>query len=461
MGRVSKEMKHYHFIGIGGIGMGTLALLLQEQGHKVSGSDLKENVLTAKLKEKGAQIFIGHKKENIQHPDYVVFSSAITADNPEMRQAKLQNTPIMHRAQLLAEVMIGKKSVTVAGAHGKTTTTSMVSCLLREAGLQPTLAVGGIMNNGGVSADLGKGEYFVAEVDESDGSFLSFHPFYSIVTNVDFEHMEYYKTWDNMIGAYAQFLGQTEPQGFRIICGDDAHLEKLAHQKKGTTVTYGLSQDNNFTARDILIKGGEAYFSCYENGSSLGKVELHVPGQHNIVNALAVVALSRLMKIDFSIVQKSLKEFSGVQRRFTRRGEVNNILFIDDYAHHPTEIQATLSAARLLGRQRVIAIFQPHRFSRLKFLQKEFIASLQNCDYLVLTDVYAASEKPIEGVSATAMHQKLKEQSTNPVFYLKQDEISDHLMEVLKPGDLVITLGAGNINQVLGELIDRTTKRLK
>lgn len=451
-------MKHYHFIGIGGIGMGTLALLLQEQGQQISGSDLKENALTVKLKEHGAQIFLGHSRENVRYPDYVVLSSAIAQDNPELLQAKAQGVAVIHRAKLLAEVMATKKSITVAGAHGKTTTTSMASCLLRTAGLDPTLAVGGIMNNGGVSADLGKGEYFIAEVDESDGSFLHFHPFYSIVTNVDFEHMEYYKTWDNMLGAYAQFLGQGHPDGARIICGDDVNLKKLACQKKGRTVTYGLMPNNDFVAKDLVIKGGDTYFDCYESGVLLGSFELHVPGKHNIVNALAVIALSRVMKISLSLVQKSLKEFSGVQRRFTCRGRVNDIVLIDDYAHHPTEIQATLAAARSLDRKRVIAVFQPHRFSRLKFLQKEFVESLQNCDYLVLTDVYAASEKPIEGVSATALHQKIKEQSRAPVVYLKQDMISEHLAHIVSPGDLVITLGAGNINQILGELADKIAK---
>ncbi len=446
-------MKHYHFIGIGGIGMGTLASLLQEKGHKISGSDLRDNVLTSRLRAKGAEIAIGHKKENVQNPDCVVLSSAINIDNPELQQARAKGVSIVHRAKLLAEVMAEKRLIAVAGAHGKTTTSSMVSCVLRDAGLQPTLAVGGIMNNGDMSADLGQGEYCVAEVDESDGSFLHFHPFYSIVTNVDFEHMEYYKTWDNMLGAYAQFLGQTHPQGSVIACGDDAHLRKMIQQEKIPSVTYGFSSGNDLTARDVCFDQGDARFLCCERGVCLGAIELRVPGMHNIANALAVVALSRLIKLDFVTVQKSLKEFSGVQRRFTRRGEINNILFIDDYAHHPTEIQATLAAARLLGRKRVIAIFQPHRFSRLKFLQKEFIASLQDCDYLILTDVYAASEEPIAGVDASTLHQQLKDREGRTVVYLHYDQIAEHVRAVARPGDLVITLGAGNINQIIKDIM--------
>lgn len=446
-------MKHYHFIGIGGIGMGTLASLLQEKGHKISGSDLKDNLLTSRLRAKGAEITIGHKKENVQRPDCIVFSSAINADNPELQQARAKGISIVHRAKLLAEVMAEKRLIAVAGAHGKTTTTSMVSCVLRDAGLQPTLAVGGIMNNGDMSADLGQGEYCVAEVDESDGSFLHFHPFYSIVTNIDFEHMEYYKTWDNMMGAYAQFLGQTHPQGSLIVCGDDVNLRKLIQQKKIPNITYGLSAGNDLMAEDICFDQGDARFLCYERGVCLGAIELRVLGRHNIANALAVVALSRLINLDFALVQKSLKDFSGVQRRFTRRGEINDILFIDDYAHHPTEVQATLAAARLLRRKRVIAIFQPHRFSRLKFLQKEFIASLQNCDYLVLTDVYAASEEPIVGVGAPVLYQQLKDREGRPVVYLHYDQIADHVRAVAQPGDLVITLGAGNINQIIKDIM--------
>ncbi|MFA6379076.1 MAG: UDP-N-acetylmuramate--L-alanine ligase [Candidatus Omnitrophota bacterium] len=445
--------QHYHFIGIGGIGMGTLALLLIDDGHKVSGSDLKENILTDQLRKKGAVVYLGHQKEYVKDSDYIVYSSAIKDDNPEIREAKLRNIPILHRAKLLAEVMSSKKAVTVAGAHGKTTTSSMVSSLLKAAGLNPTLAVGGIMNNTGASADSGKGEYFVAEVDESDGSFLFFKPFYSIVTNIDFEHMEHYQTWENMLQAYAQFFSQTNPLGVRIICGDDPCLKELALQQKGSMLTYGLSKDNDVTALDVKFQGLASCFRCYEKGKDLGEIELHIPGKHNVVNALAVVALSRLMKIDFSIVQKSLKDFTGVQRRFTKRGEVNGILFFDDYAHHPTEIKATLSAARLLDPKRVIALFQPHRFSRMKFLRKEFIESLQNCDYLILTDIYAASEEPIEGVDALSILRDLKASSSRPTFYFKQPEIAQHLRNVLAPGDLVITLGAGNINQVLNDLI--------
>ena len=460
MVRVSQIMKaHYHFIGIGGIGMGTLALLLLEDGHTISGSDLKENILTTQLKKKGATIYLGHNREHIQKADYIVYSSAIKEDNPEIEEAKKRNIPILHRAKLLAEVMSSKKAITVAGAHGKTTTSSMVSSLLKAAGFHPTLAVGGIMNNTGASADFGQGEYFVAEVDESDGSFLFFNPFYSIVTNMDFEHMEHYHTWENMLSAYAQLLNQTHPLGMKIICGDDINLKLLALKQGRPILTYGLSDGNDFIASDIRFNGLESCFCCYEKGRALGEIELHIPGQHNVVNALAVVALSRLMGIDFSIAQKSLKDFTGVQRRFTKRGEVNGIMFFDDYAHHPTEIKATLSAARLLNARRVIALFQPHRFSRMKFLQKEFIESIQNCDYLILTDIYAASEEPIEGIDALSILKDLKASSSKPIFYLKPSEIVHHLGAILEPGDLVITLGAGNINQVLGDLIEQSKER--
>ncbi|MCX5680747.1 MAG: UDP-N-acetylmuramate--L-alanine ligase [Candidatus Omnitrophica bacterium] len=451
----------YHFIGIGGIGMGTLALLLLDEGHAVSGSDLKESALTEQLRKKGARVYIGHKKENLQSPDFIVYSSAIKGDNPEIKEAKRMKVKILHRAKVLAQIMSSKKSITIAGAHGKTTTTSMVGCLLRTAGLNPTLAVGGIMNNGGTSAGSGLGEHFVAEVDESDGSFLFFKPFYSIITNIDFEHMEYYKTWENMLKAYAKFFSQTNPKGSVIICGDDKNLRKLASRHKGHVVTYGLSRNNDFFADQIMFNKIHSRFRCYAKKKELGEIEIHVPGEHNIVNALAIVALSRLMHIDFSIVQKTLKEFKGVQRRFTCRGEVSDILFIDDYAHHPTEIKATLAAACLLKKKRVIAVFQPHRFSRMKFLQKEFVQSLQNCDYLIMTDIYAASEKPIHGVSVASILKDLKSKRKKPTFYLAQDAIVGHLLNMIKPGDLVLTLGAGNINQILNDLIPKVNERFE
>lgn len=446
---------HYHFIGVGGIGMGTLALLLLDEGHAISGSDLKESALTDQLRKKGAVIHIGHKKENIKTPDFIVYSSAIKDDNPEIKEAKRKKIKILHRAKVLAKIMEHKKSITVAGAHGKTTTSSMASCLLREAGLHPTLAVGGIMNNSGTSADLGKGEYFVAEVDESDGSFLFFKPFYSIVTNMDLEHMEHYGTWKNMCQAYVKFLSQTNPKGALIICGDDKNLKKLTAQHKGELITYGFSRRHDYFADQIKFDTFKSSFRCYEKKKFLGEIMLHIPGKHNVLNALSIVALSRLLNIDFSVVQKALGGFSGVQRRFTKRGDVADILFIDDYAHHPTEIEATLAAARLLKRKRLVAVFQPHRFSRMKFLQKEFIKSLQNCDYLIITDIYAASEKPIDGITAENIVKRLKAKRNTPTLYLPQDKIADHLASVITPGDVVITLGAGNINQVLSELIEK------
>lgn len=456
---MSKAKHHYHFIGVGGIGMGTLALLLLDEGHAISGSDLKESTLTGQLKKRGATVHIGHKKENVQHPDFIVYSSAIKGDNPEIKEAKRQKIKILHRAKVLAEIMSMKKSITVAGAHGKTTTSSMASCLLRQAGLNPTLAVGGIMNNGGTSAGSGLGEHFIAEVDESDGSFLFFKPFYSIVTNMDFEHMEHYGTWANMQKAYKKFFSQTNPKGALIICGDDENLKKLSAKHAGRRLTYGLAKDNDYVADQVSFKAFESSFCCYEGKKLLGTIELHVPGGHNVLNALAIVALSRVMGIDFRIVQKALGGFAGVQRRFTRRGEVADILFIDDYAHHPTEIEATLAAARLLDKKRVVAVFQPHRFSRVKFLQKEFVESLQNCDYLVMTDIYAASEKPIPGINEASVLKSLKAKRKSPTFYLKQHEIVGHLSKVIAPGDVVITLGAGNINQILGELIEKAKER--
>lgn len=444
--------EHYHFIGIGGIGMGALASLMIAKGYKVSGSDLKESQLFLQLKEQGAQVFIGHAYKNVQHPHYVVYSSAVKSDNLEMVAANDQSIPLLRRAELLAELMNNHVGITVAGAHGKTTTSSMSSYLLINAGLQPTTAVGGIINGESYNANLGRGQYFVAEVDESDGSFLLFSPHYSIITNIDYEHLDYYHNWENILEAYGKFIENTRRDGIVIMNGDDANLRKLIAKVNRRFITYGFGKGNQVSAEKISVEGFGSQFSCLVENKLRGKIELSVPGQHNVHNALACISLGLSLDIDFEIIQKSLKGYRGVKRRFQVLGHAQDICVVDDYGHHPTEIQATLKTAQSVKKKRVITVFQPHRYSRTKFLMDEFVESLLLSDYVIVTDIYAASEAPIKGVTAEVLCEKLKKRTKSPVFYLPKDQVLNHLKQVAQSGDLVLTLGAGDVFKI-GELL--------
>ena len=455
---------HYHFIGIGGIGMGTLASLILAKGHQVSGSDVAESPMTASLREKGAQISIGHRYEQGAGADYVIFSSAIRPDNPELKAAQDRNIPILKRAQLLARIMENHDAITIAGAHGKTTTTSMTSQLLLKAGLNPTTAVGGIINGISYNANLGDGRYFVAEVDESDGSFLYFSPRYSLITNIDYEHVDYYHTWDNILAAYRQFIQRTHPDGLVIGCGDDARLKDLLSRGERRFITYGFLEGNDVRAENIqIVKDGPPFlhFECLCKKEPLGAFCLSVPGQHNILNAMAVIALGVHLKIDVRTIEESLRIYQGVKRRFQRKGLVHDILFVDDYGHHPTEITATLRAAHAVKKNRLITIFQPHRYTRTKFLMDEFAASLAESDYLIVTDIYAASETPIEGVTSQVLYEKILRSGKKDVCYLRKDNIPDHVLRIARPGDMVLTLGAGDIYRVGEQCVEALKNRYK
>ncbi|HBO97269.1 MAG TPA: UDP-N-acetylmuramate--L-alanine ligase, partial [Candidatus Omnitrophica bacterium] len=446
--------EHYHFIGIGGIGMGALAILLLKKGYKVSGSDLRENQMTRDLRKQGARVTIGHAKENIAGADFVIFSSAVAQDNPELQQARDKKIPVMQRAQLLVELMRGQTAITVAGAHGKTTTTSMISNMLIKAGLRPTTAIGGMVTSGpsGYQASLGEGKYFVAETDESDGSFLKFSPKYSVITNIDFEHIDYFHDWDGILRAYARFIGRTARDGLLIACGDDGNLRGLLAQSLCPVRTYGFGPDNDVTAQNISLDASGARFECLLQGKSLGTIQLQVPGKHNVVNAMACVALGLHLGIGWEVIRASLGEYTNVQRRFQIKAKFGDIWVVDDYAHHPTEIKATLAAARQMGRKRVLAIFQPHRYTRVQSLWDEIAKSFFGLDYLILTDIYAASEKPIEGITSAKLKERIEQENPCPVVYLDKKDVARHVIDLATPGDLVIVLGAGDITYVADEL---------
>lgn len=446
--------KHYHLIGIGGIGMAALASLLLDKGHKVTGSDVKDSELTATLRKKGAKVFIGHHVENIKGAHCIVYSSAIRVTNPEMIEAVSAQIPILKRAELLAELVNQEIGITVAGAHGKTTTTSMVSHVLLQAGLKPTTAVGGIINSTtAYNANLGTGTYFVAEADESDGTFLYFKPTYSIITNIDFEHVDFYKNWDNILVAYRKFIQRTRPDGCLIVCGEDPRLKQLAAEEKITTVTYGTHPEFDVYAQDVTIAGYSSKFKCFYRGQFLGEQKLIVPGRHNVLNALAAIALALRLNIPFETISAALSTFSGVKRRFQLKGHINEVMVVDDYGHHPTEIMATLSAAKSFGKRRLIVVFQPHRYSRTKFLMDEFAKCFELSDHLVLTDVYAASEKPSEGADVGELYAKVRSCCGEKAVYLPKEQILPHLLEMVRPGDLVLTLGAGDVTQLSDQFV--------
>jgi len=455
--------KHYHLIGIGGIGMGTLASLLLAKGHAVSGSDLKDNELTAELGKKGANIVIGHHTSNVEGADYVVYSSAVRVNNSELIEAVSRNIPVLRRAEVLARLVNEQLGITVAGAHGKTTTTSMVSSLLINAGLRPTTAIGGIINGEAYNANLGEGKYFVAEVDESDGTFLYFKAHYSIITNMDFEHVDFYKNWEGITEAYAKFIRCTAKGGKVIVCGEDSKLLGLVRGQNVSLLSYGFSNRQDVYATDIEAQGFHSSFTCHTRRGKLGDFELNVPGRHNILNALACITVGLELGISNSIIHKTLKNFTGVKRRFQLKGHVDDVMVVDDYGHHPAEIEATLRAARLFAPKRLITVFQPHRYSRTKFLLNEIAQSLKLTDQLVLTDIYAAGEKISQGVGVRLLLEKVEAALGSKVIFLKKEDILKHLQGLVCPGDMVLFLGAGDIYHLSDELVKNlnTTKHLE
>ncbi len=444
--------------------MGALAALSLDKGCFVSGSDVRSNHVTERLKARGADIFMGHAAENVQGADCVVFSSAVGHDNPELVEARKKHIPVMQRAGFLAELMEGYIGITVAGAHGKTTTTSMIAHLLVKAGLQPTTAIGGIVNGTHSHAKLRSGKYFVTEVDESDGSFLCFTPHYSVITNIDFEHVDYYHDWQSILNVYREFIGNTEENGSIFAYGDDDRLTGLLKESGRAFKTYGFSDKNDIYASNISFDHFESQFDVFVGGENLGSMTLKVPGRHNVANALACISLGLSLSIDLDVIRESFGEYMGVQRRFQLKGQVDNVWIIDDYAHHPTEIQTTLEAAQLFkqslqvaskegGANKLIAIFQPHRYSRVQGLLEEFAVSLTDSDHLVVTDIYAASEQPIEGVTSQKLCERICSLTDKPVCYLPKEAIIDHVLEIVKPQDMVITLGAGDITHMADDLI--------
>lgn len=438
-----------HFIGIGGYGMSAIAKVLLEMGYKVTGSDLASQELTDKLAARGARVFIGHEAAHVRGADLVVYSTALPRDNVEMAEAARLNIPLLHRSQMLARLMEARKGVAVAGAHGKTTTTSMIALVMEQCGLDPTYVIGGELMNVSSNAKAGRGEYVVAEADESDGSFLRYRPHYAIVTNIEADHLENYDgDFGKLKQAYAQFVGQIASGGHAIVCADDADVrEMLGKVPAGVNaITYALDSEADYRAADIRLGDRKASFSVEHKGQTLGTVELSVPGRHNIANALAAFIVSREAGIAFDDFAKAIRQFRGAKRRFQVLGEACGVLVIDDYAHHPTEIQATISAAKATGK-RIIAVFQPQRYTRTYYLFEQFGKAFMEADEVIIADIYSpAGERQMEGISSEKLVERIRSHSGALVRHIPTvTEIGEALPGIVRDGDLVLTMGAGDI----------------
>ncbi len=449
-----RKIEKIHFIGIGGIGMSGIAEVLLNLGFKVTGSDLRETETTERLASLGAEIFYGHKEENVTQVDVVVVSSAVKSDNPEVKAAKSRAIPVIPRAEMLAELMRMKYSIAVAGAHGKTTTTSLVASILDAAGFDPTCVVGGRLNSLGTSAQLGSSEYLVAEADESDGTFLLLFPTLAVATNIDLEHLDFYKDIEDIKDAFVKFLNKVPFFGLVILCIDNPGLQSVIPSLKRRYMTYGLSKQADLRAEVTKQEGFAISFKVIYRGEELGEVVLATPGIHNVVNALAAIGVAIELDIPFSTVQEALKRFAGIHRRLEVKWRKEWTL-IDDYGHHPTEIRATLTAIRDIWKGRVIVAFQPHRYTRTKALLDQFVTSFNEADLLIVTEIYAASEEKIEGISGSLLAERIsKSGHKNVLFAPTKEDVADTVLQIVSPGDLVITLGAGDIYKVGERLME-------
>jgi UDP-N-acetylmuramate--alanine ligase len=451
-----KKIKHIHFVGIGGIGMSGIAEVLLNLGYKVSGSDMKASDTTERLKKLGGEINIGHRAENVVSPHVVVISSAVTKENVEVVAAREKQIPVIPRAEMLAELMRLKYGVAIAGAHGKTTTTSIIATVLAAGGIDPTVVIGGKLNSLGTNAKLGQGEFLVAEADESDGSFLKLSPTIAVVTTIDEEHLDYYKDITEIKAAFLTFINKIPFYGVSVLCLDQPHIQSLIPQVQKRYQTYGMSSQADYQARDVSLRALGSTFKVMNHSLDLGMFELSVPGVHNINNSLAAIVVARELGIDIEIIRKALKDFSGVQRRFQIKGEVNGITVVDDYGHHPTEVKATLAAAASGMDRRVVVVFQPHRYTRTQHLLEDFFTSFNQADKLIIMDIYAAGEQPIPGVTGQALYEGIKTYGHKDVAFIPdRGNILEQLTGTVKTGDLVLTLGAGDVWKIGEQFLER------
>lgn len=443
-----KNFNKVHMIGIGGIGMSGIAEVLLAMNFKVSGSDRSLSDVTDRLASLGAEIFEGHSEENIKKDvDVVVYSSAVTMDNVEIQEALRRKIPVIKRSEMLAELMRLKYGIGIAGTHGKTTTTSMVGLVMLEAGFDPTVIVGGKLSGlGGTNARLGKGQFIVVEADEFDRSFLQLSPVIAAITTLEKEHLDIYKDLDDIKEAFIEFANKVPFYGFVVLCLDEEGLRDILPRINRKVITYGTSAQADVRAIDISFQEMKSKFKVKYHGEILGEIELNVPGLHNVKNSLVALTIAKELDVDFETIKSALQKFTGVYRRFEIKANINDIMVIDDYAHHPTEVSATLAAIRSGWDRRVIAVFQPHLYSRTKDFYLDFAKSFLDSDIFICTDVYPAREEPIEGVSGKLITEAAEKFGHKNVIYVPdKKELPDKLLEIVKPGDIVITMGAGDI----------------
>ncbi len=462
------RIRRIHFVGIGGVGMSGIAEVLINLGYVVSGSDLQSNPNACRLADLGAQVFIGHAAENVNEAEVVVISSAVSQTNPEVEAARLHKILVVSRAEMLAELMRFRYGIAVAGTHGKTTTTSLTASVLAEAGLDPTFVIGGRLNSAGTNAQLGKGDYLVAEADESDASFLHLQPMIAIVTNIDEDHMETYGgDYRKLQETFIEFLHHLPFYGLAVLCVDDPGIQAILQSVNKPTLTYGLSEDADIRAVNVVRQGLSTQFTVQRKVCQNElEVTLNMPGSHNVLNALAVIGVATELGVSDEAIQRAFTGFKGIGRRFQNNGEIplggGSVTFIDDYGHHPREVAATLDAARqAYAGRRLVVVFQPHRYSRTRDLFEDFVGVLSKVDLLVLLDIYAAGEQPIAGVNGRSLSWAIRMRGlVNPIFVPNAAELGDILSKVICPGDVVLTLGAGNIGAIAAELPGKLAAKL-
>ncbi|UJR78948.1 UDP-N-acetylmuramate--L-alanine ligase [Sandaracinus amylolyticus] len=454
------RVRSIHFVGIGGIGMSGIAEVLLASGFGVTGSDARESDVTKRLEELGARIAFGHRAENVGDADVVVFSSAVPRSNPELVEARARAIPVIPRAEMLAELMRLKDGIAIAGSHGKTTTTSLVATVLRDAGLDPTVVIGGKLNALGSNAARGTGDLLVAEADESDGSFLHLTPVVAVITNIDAEHLDHYGSHDKVKDAFATFANRVPFYGLVVACLDHPHVQDILPRIEKRVATYGLAAQADYRARRPVVEGLSTRFELVRRGVSAGEFTVRMPGIHNVLNALAVIAVCDELGVPESVTRSALASFGGVQRRFTIIGEVDQITVVDDYGHHPAEVQATLEAASRAYGRRVVVAFQPHRYTRTVHCFDELTRAFNRADVLLLADVYAAGEAPIEGATSDRLAQAIRAHGHRDVTWVgPRTEVAKALASRIEPGDIVITLGAGDITRVGPELVSMLQAR--
>jgi UDP-N-acetylmuramate--alanine ligase len=450
-----RNFQRIHLVGIGGIGMSGIAEVLLTLGYSVSGSDTKPSPITERLQNLGATIYSGHKAGNVVDAHVVVTSSAIKSDNPEVDEAHKRKIPVIPRAEMLAELMRLKYGIAVAGAHGKTTTTSIVASVLAAAHLDPTFVIGGRVNQAGTTARLGKGEFFVVEADESDRSFLLLAPVVSVVTTIDREHLDQYASLEDIQGCFTEFVNRVPFYGSAILCLDEPNVQAIIPGVKRPIITYGVSTQADLVISDVRLEGLGSNFRLTYKGEDLGTFQLpHPPGIHNVRNAAAAAAVALYLNVPADLIREGLAKFSGVGRRFDVKGVVDGITVIDDYGHHPVEIRATLDAARACKFHRSLVLFQPHRYSRTQHLWDDFSRAFNQADILVVTDIYAASEQPISGVTSEALVNAIREAGHKNVQYFKSmHQGIEYLLREARSGDAIFTIGAGNVSRASNELM--------